>query len=427
MRRGRRLCDRHHLDKARWIAALVTLLSAGSAGALDPRDPCRGVRIQGLGQISCPQFNRIFETVSDLLAESVGRSLPLIAASAGFVYRYDPESDTFERETAIPGQLYLETPSPVGKDRWNLSFSYQYVAFDTFNGASLDALADTHPPIRLKVRSSAGPFVVPVTIPAFEIETQTHQLTLSATYGLTSELDLNLTLPVVYAESSTRGRGQILVGGEGVCPLASGCTLTQQQSSLGLGDVFLRGKLRLVRRPWAEIAGGLVLRLPTGDAEALQGSGTTEISPLLYAAGASLPLTAFASLRPYVNGGVNLDAEDVDQSEGRWGVGLDMGILNQATIGLGVLARYPFARTGAPGVFDVPRCRSATAVGCPKGPPAPLFGFENTRPNFYDASVGLRLNLWRDVLIGFANALVPLNDAGLRASAIPLAGIEGTF
>jgi hypothetical protein len=427
MRRLRRLCDRGHLDKARWIAVLVTLGCVGSAGALDPRDPCRNVRVEGFGQLSCPQFNRLFTTLNDLLAESVGRSLPLLAASAGFVYRYDSESDAFERETAIPGQLYLETPYPVGKHRWNVSLSYQYVAFDAFNGESLDALSDVHPPIRLRVKSSsAGTFDVPATIPAFEITTRTHQVAVSATYGVTSDLDVNLTVPVVYADSSMRGRGRILVGGEPVCPVASGCTVSQRQSGLGLGDVFLRGKFRFLRRDWAEMAGGLVLRLPTADADALHGSGTTQIAPLLYAAGASLPLGPSMALRPYLNGGVNFDASDVTQSEGRWSVGLDVAVADRATVGLGVLARYPFARIGPPGVFDVPRCRT-TDVGCTSAPPAPLFGFTNERPNFYDASFGLRVNLWRDVLIGFANALLPLNDAGLRAGVIPLLGVEATF
>ena len=39
----------------------------------------------------------------------------------------------------------------------------------------------------------------------------------------------------------------------------------------------------------------------------------------------------------------------------------------------------------------------------------------------------LRYNLWRDVLIVYANALVPLNADGLRADVIPLAGIEATL
>jgi len=37
------------------------------------------------------------------------------------------------------------------------------------------------------------------------------------------------------------------------------------------------------------------------------------------------------------------------------------------------------------------------------------------------------VNLWRDTLIGFVNAIVPLNADGFRAEVIPLAGIEATF
>jgi hypothetical protein len=37
------------------------------------------------------------------------------------------------------------------------------------------------------------------------------------------------------------------------------------------------------------------------------------------------------------------------------------------------------------------------------------------------------VNLWRDTLVGFANAVVPLNDAGVRTKVVPLVGVEATF
>ena len=37
------------------------------------------------------------------------------------------------------------------------------------------------------------------------------------------------------------------------------------------------------------------------------------------------------------------------------------------------------------------------------------------------------MNLWRDTLIGFVNAIVPLNADGFRSDVIPLVGIEATF
>jgi hypothetical protein len=430
MRRRAKLCDRGHLDKVRRAVILVLQivpLLANSAGAFDPNDPCRGSLLRGSRlRFSCPELGRIPRTLNSILAQSVGRSSPLIAASAGFVYRYDPESDAFERETAVPGQLYLETPRPVGKRRLNVSVSYQRVAFDSLDGQDLDGLRDTHPPVRIRVDSSAGPFIVPVQIASYAIEAETHQLTLSATYGVTSDLDVNLTVPVVYSTSSQRFRIRLPLGGAEACS-AIPCAGAAHQSALGIGDVFLRGKLRLLDLPSAEIASGLVVRLPTGDEDDLHGAGSAQVGPKLYAAGASVPLTALLAFRPYLNAGIDVDVEDLSRSEGRWGVGADLGIAQRATFGLAVLGRHPFSRTGSAHVFDVPRCGRLTDAACARGPSAPLFGLANDRPDFYDLSVGFRVNLWRDVLIGFANALVPLNDAGFRADVIPMAGIEGAF
>ena len=41
--------------------------------------------------------------------------------------------------------------------------------------------------------------------------------------------------------------------------------------------------------------------------------------------------------------------------------------------------------------------------------------------------MGARVNLWRDRLMGFADAILPLNDDGFRADVIPLVGIEMIF
>ena len=56
---------------------------------------------------------------------------------------------------------------------------------------------------------------------------------------------------------------------------------------------------------------------------------------------------------------------------------------------------------------------------------APFF-FQIERNDIYDASVGLR---WRFAETGFvsANAIVPLNDDGLRADVIPTVEVEYAF
>ena len=105
----------------------------------------------------------------------------------------------------------------------------------------------------------------------------------------------------------------------------------------------------------------------------------------------------------------------------RYGVGVDLGLAERLTAAVAVLGRHPLSGIERPGFFNVTRCVGRREF------PAPLFGIRDRRPDIYDVSIGGRVNLWRDTLIGFVNALVPLNADGFRAEVIPLAGLEATF
>ncbi len=172
-----------------------------------------------------------------------------------------------------------------------------------------------------------------------------------------------------------------------------------------------------------DVASALVLRVPTGNEDDFQGTGSVELEPLLIASTPPLAPIRWPRLRGYANGGVNLDTEDVDGSEGRWGIGMDWLAGDGFTAAVALLARHAFRRIEPAGFLDVERRDPKTR----RTFLAPLFGIRDRRPDFYDLSVGCRVNLWRNTVIGFVNAIVPLNRDGFRADVIPLAGIEATF
>ena len=352
----------------------------------------------------------ITRPIGDALAGSIGRSLPLTAASAGITFTFDRETHAFERETEILGQLFLERPRPLGRGKWNLSASYQWVRIDTMDGTDLDRLSDTRFPI---IDPDNGRRF---TVPRFGLGLETHQMTTSLTYGATADLDLNLTVPVLFSEFESR----VVVR-----DLATGREQRAhvRASATGLGDLFLRPKLRLAHGRWGDVAAGLVLRVPTGNQDDFQGTGAWELSPMLYAATPSLRLGPMVALLAYVNGGVDLNADDVDRSEGRFGVGLDCAVAERFTAAVAVLGREPFAAIAAPGFFDVARVDPRTG----RRFTAPVLGFDRSRASAHDLSVGGRLNLWRDTVFAFANVLVPLDRDGFRSDAIPLAGVEAAF
>lgn len=115
---------------------LVTLLLAGS---LQPGPAVATTLVD--------QFNRLFAPVSQEVANSFARSYPLIAASAGVTYRFDPVTASFEREAGMAGQIFLEQADPIGRGRWNLGVSYQRAVLDTltFDHLAADAVLPRRP------------------------------------------------------------------------------------------------------------------------------------------------------------------------------------------------------------------------------------------------------------------------------------------
>jgi hypothetical protein len=362
-------------------------------------------------------FGRKTKPMGDALAASIGRSLPVISASAGFVYSYDKSTGVFTREMSILGQLFLEHADPLGRKRWNFSLSYQRVEIDSFWDKDVNELRDTGPPI-IEPGTSAL-----FTIPLFDVDLDTHQFTAATTFGVTDDIDLNLTVPVLYSEFRVRARFRSP-------DFAAPCEdrpCTTSRTELGVGDLFLRGKYRFLRRNWAHIAAGLILRIPTGSEDNFQGTGTAELAPMLYASTKRFTAGRWIVLQASVNGGINFNADDVDRSEARWGIGIDCAAADYFTAAIAVLGRHAFGRDIPPGSFDVDRCLERDDLTCVRRSRAALFGIENERPDYYDLSVGGRINLWRDSVMAFGSAIVPLNTDGFRADVIPLVGLEATF
>jgi len=349
-------------------------------------------------------------------AEAFVRSYPVMAASAGVTYRFDPVTGAFEREAAMVGQLFVERADPIGRGHWNFGVSYQRVALDSIEGHDADDLRD---PIPIALVNDDLEVVGVATFDRLSLSAVTHVTTLSLTYGVTDAADINLTLPLIVSDLDTRAdvTAASLETGE-----IAEATTYDSETSTGVGDVILRGRYRFLDLESLKVAAGLVLRFPSGDVDSLRGTGEYEIAPLLYASTRTWRPASWARLTGYVNGGVNFVVEDVDASEGRWGVALDWGITDGTTIGLAFLGRHQFERLAPPGFFDVVRVLPDGNLAV-----APLFGIEGERPDYYDFSVGGRVNLWRDTIIAFANVVVPLNDAGIRTEVIPLVGLEAAF
>ena len=341
---------------------------------------------------------------------AVAPALPFIGASSGFVYHFDVETGTFRRESAIFGQLFLERADPIGRHKTSVALSYLHFDLESFEGKDLDRLSD-RAPSQICFRGDCTTFV----IPSFSLSLETHDVTASATYGVTDDLDVNVTVPLLASDFRVRAAATIIP--DPPLPRHPVRPLSASDSAVGIGDVLLRSKYRLSAASWAHTAFGLVLRVPSGNEDDFQGVGHVEVAPIFYASRDAL-LVRRVKLQAHGNAGVNVNTDDVDHSEGRWGLGLDCAVAERVSAAVAFLGRHPFSRIGRPGAFDVRRL---------DGPPAPLFGFRGRRVDYYDFSAGARIDLWRQRALGFAGALIPLSKDGFRSAPIPVVGIEAIF
>jgi hypothetical protein len=230
----------------------------------------------------------------------------------------------------------------------------------------------------------------------------------SLTYGITPDLDVNVSLPIVRTSLDMRTRARVpdprypafmLQPGN---PLAGTVVQSASASSVGAGDLLLRAKYVVWRGQPVDVAAGLGLSLPTGRADDFQDAGTTRVEPGLIAS------RVFGTwLEVLANVGIALDAEHVGRSGVQWAIGGTVIPVEQVAVPIVFLGR------------DETRLAQAEPIANP-------FLFQIERGDLFDASIGIRWRFAQSAVLS-ANALVPLNRQGLRADVIPTAEVEYTF
>ena len=394
--------------RLRFLVQLILLLASSAAHA----------------QSLAARLDATARLLEDTVAATFGRSVPLPSASAGVQYAFDPVTGNFQRNPTTFGQVYLDRADALGKGRTNVSVSYAYLELDTLDGKPADDLRDPAP-IPVTGKQAA------IAIPSFRVRAAVHQVLLAFTYGFTDDLEASIALPLIYSDldvgAETRAAA-VLETGDLVQLRQS---VSDPSTPFGQGDLMLRSKYRFYRDGPVHLAYGLLLRIPTGDEDDLQGIGFFEVAPALLASTRVFEPASWARLQGHLNAGVGFDTEDVASSEIRWGLGLDWGVTEQVTAAVAVLARHQLARVAPAGAFTFNRCTSglvtcATSRDVRRGS-APLFGLSSGRFDYYDLSLGGRGGLWRDTLFAFANVIIPLNDGFVRTEPIPIVGLEATF
>lgn len=111
---------------------------------------------------------------------------------------------------------------------------------------------------------------------------KTSQTVLGASYGLTDRIEAGVLVP--FGEARVSGNSTYTITDLTAQQVIYTESYDYEGRSSGIGDITLRGKMELLAGAALNLAGGVDLRLPTGDEEKLLGAGATQTRLMLIGA-----------------------------------------------------------------------------------------------------------------------------------------------
>jgi hypothetical protein len=348
--------------------------------------------------------------VNGLLGNQLS-SFPLGSSAGGFSWTFDPAVGTFSRASESFGPTFAERALTVGKGRFNVGLNFQRATFDKMQGKSL---SDEEIKIYTGDEGSGIFFET-----GLNLKVSTNTMGLFANYGVTDRLDLGVAIPIVSVDMEASLVSRAGIRPTGVFPNATPFTTSTSGSASGVGDIVVRGKYGLVRRPGGGLAVGVDARLPTGDELELLGVAGSQTK--VYVAASS----AFNRFSPHFNFGVTISGEsdaakDPDTfvlappNELNFVGGVDFAATPRATVVFDVVGRTlrDFGRLEEiPTEFGSNYRELTLADG---------------NLNVLLGAAGVKYNPWANMLVS-ANVLFPLRNNGLTDNLTWLVGFEYSF
>ncbi|MEN3339276.1 MAG: hypothetical protein V7647_2952 [Acidobacteriota bacterium] len=200
------------------------------------------------------------DTISRALLVNL-TSAPLATSSSGFLYRLNPQLGTVERATESFGPFFVERALTPGRGRATFGVSATSAGFDELDGEDLrDGTLVT---VARRFRDEPAAF----DTESLTLQIRSSTMTFFGSVGVTNRLEIGGAVP--FARVSVDGQRVNLYRGSTFLQASATGTAS------GIADVAVRAKYTLVARPNGGIAAATEVRLPTGDAENLLGTGTT--------------------------------------------------------------------------------------------------------------------------------------------------------
>lgn len=379
-----------------------------------------------------------FAETAELLNKNISyqlSSFPLGSSSGGFTFTLDPALGTLNRTTDSFGPLFAERALTSGRGKLTLGSSYVHSTYDKFEGKELEE-GEIHTTLQhVDIPTINSHFEGDLIDAAFRLKLQTDTFALFANYGVTDRLDLGVVLPLQRVKLDAQIDLTILniaTSGDAVpSHVFANNTLRDTRidggDASGIGDVVLRGKLGLAQGDWGGVAAGVDVRLPTGDAADLLGTGSTQVKGYLIASGGK------SRFSPHVNAGYTFTGESdtfgVLPDEINYAAGFDAALSSRLTFNADVVGR---ALLDAERLVDAAVTYNYRLASDPIGTRRTTTRTEITAGqagtlNLLLGSVGLKFNPSGRLLLS-GNLLISLSkDNGLQDTLTPVFAIDYNF
>ena len=356
-------------------------------------------------------------------------TLPLPSPASGFTYRLDPSLGVFQRSTQSFGPILAERAETIGAGRVSFGLAFQRFTFDTIEGLDLQKVPAVFSHDNAHLLGGREDVVTTLN----SIQATVGQLTTFVTVGVTDRFDVSVALPVLANAMTVVSDANVQRLGttdplthffrQATGELGTRRVFTAIRSASGVGDLIVRAKQTVLKSASNGVAVGLDVRVPTGDAMELLGTGTAGLGPF------AVWSASFNKVSPHVNAGYQWNGSSVlagDPATGTSGDfpdavtyagGADVSVTRRLTVAFDVLGRY---------IVNAERLHQEVFHALDGKSTFPDIAFEKASFNALSGSLGLKANLWGRVLLDL-NLLFALDSHGVRDKVTPLVGVEYAF
>jgi hypothetical protein len=354
-------------------------------------------------------------------------TFPIGSPTGGFAFTFDAASGTFQRTTESFGPAFADRALTNGRGKFTFGTNFQYSKYSSFEGQKLDEGG-----IKFYLTHEDLPgelfFEGDLIEAALRADISSATTTVFGNYGVTDQLDFAVAIPIVSVRMDATVDASVLrlASGQGsaIHSFANGAasrSFASSGSASGIGDVLFRAKYRFASMSGGGLAAGIDLRVPSGDAENLLGTG---------AAGATFTLigsTTRGKLGPHFNVGFTTNGEsDVVNlpNEFNYRLGTEFVATPRMTLNADLLGRS---------LIDAGRLELAAVehryqsnAGVAGSTTLQEYVSRSGSLNLLNLALGGKFNVGGNFLLN-ANVLFALNDAGVIARVTPVIGFDYTF